>query len=161
MKHLMKINCFSGLPRWFTGKQSACQCRRQGFYPWVRKIPWRRKWQPIPVFLPEKSHGHRSLVGYSPWGVKESDMTVTQQPQLLLYNIVQNIEAEGTLLNSYYEISNILISESQEINIQSSMAHEYAYNYPQQNIYKSNPTTYKKNYIPQPWRIYSRYVSMG
>ena len=42
---------------------------------WVRKIPWRRKWQPIPVFLPEKSHGQRSLVGYSPKGRKESDMT--------------------------------------------------------------------------------------
>ena len=37
------------------------------FHPWLRKIPWRRKWQPTPVFLPGKSHGHRSLVGYSPW----------------------------------------------------------------------------------------------
>ena len=42
---------------------------------WVRKIPWRRKWQPIPVFLPGESHGWSSLVGYSPWGCKESDMT--------------------------------------------------------------------------------------
>ena len=42
---------------------------------WVRKIPWRRKWQPIPVFLPEESHGGRSLVGYSPQGCKESDIT--------------------------------------------------------------------------------------
>ena len=40
---------------------------------WVRKIPWRRKWKPTPVFLPEKSHGHRSLVGYSPKGCKELD----------------------------------------------------------------------------------------
>ena len=40
--------------------------------PWVRKPPWRRAWQPPPVFLP---HGQRSLVGYSPWGRKESDMT--------------------------------------------------------------------------------------
>ena len=39
------------------------------------KISWRRKWQPTPVFLPEKSHGRRSLVGYSPWGRKESDTT--------------------------------------------------------------------------------------
>ena len=38
---------------------------------WVRKIPWRRKWQPTPLFLPEKSHGQRSLVGYSPWGHRE------------------------------------------------------------------------------------------
>ena len=53
-----------------TGKESICQCRRrkrQGFDPWVRKVPWRRKWQPTPVFLPGESHGQRSLVGYRPW----------------------------------------------------------------------------------------------
>ena len=44
------------------------QCERPGFNPWVRKIPWRREWQPTPVFLPGESHGQRSLVGYSPWG---------------------------------------------------------------------------------------------
>ena len=49
--------------------------QRPGFDPWVRKIPWRRKWQPTPVFLPGDSHGQRSLVGYSPWGHKESDKT--------------------------------------------------------------------------------------
>ena len=49
--------------------------RRCGFGPWVRKIPWRRKWQPTPVFLPGKLHGQRSLVGYSPWGHKELDTT--------------------------------------------------------------------------------------
>ena len=43
--------------------------------PWDRKIPWRRAWQPTPVFLPEKSHEQRNLVGYSQWGHKESDMT--------------------------------------------------------------------------------------
>ena len=46
---------------------------------WVQSLgqedPWRRKWQPTPVFLPGKSHGQRSLVGYSPWGCKESDTT--------------------------------------------------------------------------------------
>ena len=56
------------LPRWPRGKASACQCRRCKFDPWVRKIPWRRKWLPIPVFLPGISHGQRSLVDYSPWG---------------------------------------------------------------------------------------------
>ena len=45
------------------------------FESWVRKIPWKRAWQPTPVFLPGKSHGQRSLVGYSPWGCQESDMT--------------------------------------------------------------------------------------
>ena len=42
----------------------------EGVNPWVCKIPWRRKWQPTPVFLPGKSHGQRSLMGYSPWGRK-------------------------------------------------------------------------------------------
>ena len=53
-----------------------CQCgrhKRCRFDPWVGKIPWRRKWQPTPVFLPGKSNGQRSLAGYSPWGYKESD----------------------------------------------------------------------------------------
>ena len=40
---------------------------------WVGKIPWRRKWQPTPVYLPGESHGQRSLAGYSPWGHKVSD----------------------------------------------------------------------------------------
>ena len=60
---------FLGLPKYHSGKESACQCRRYkrcGFNPWVGKISWRRKWQPILVFLPRKSHGQRSLVGYSP-----------------------------------------------------------------------------------------------
>ena len=108
-----------GSPGGTSGKEPACQCRtckRHGFDPWVRKIPWRRAWQPTPVFLPkeshglrslrgrvrcnlahkhtgklrmllikvtykqqisykQKSHGRRSVVGYSPWGRKESDMT--------------------------------------------------------------------------------------
>ena len=45
------------------------------FNPWVRKIPWRGEWQPIPVFLPGESHEWRSLAGYSPWRRKELDMT--------------------------------------------------------------------------------------
>ena len=48
--------------------------------PWVGNNPWRRAWQPTLVFLPGESHGQRSLVGYSPWGHKESDTTeATQQ----------------------------------------------------------------------------------
>ena len=46
-----------------------------GSIPWVGKIPWGRKWQPTLVFLPGKSHGQSSLVGYSPWSCKESDTT--------------------------------------------------------------------------------------
>ena len=48
---------------------------RDTFDPWVQKIPWRRKWKPIPVLLPGKFRGQRSLVGYSKWGRKESDTT--------------------------------------------------------------------------------------
>ena len=51
------------------------QCRRRGFDPWVGKIPWRRKWQPTPVFLTGEPHVQRSLVGYSPWGCQELDST--------------------------------------------------------------------------------------
>ena len=66
-----------GVPRWLSGRESACQCRRHrrpGFDPWVRKIPWRRKWWPTPVFLPGESHGQRILEDYSPWSHKNSDM---------------------------------------------------------------------------------------
>ena len=62
------------LPWWLRGTESACQCRRHGFHPWVRKTPWSRKWQPIPVFLSGKFQGQRSLVGYCPQGRKESHM---------------------------------------------------------------------------------------
>ena len=61
------------LPRRCSGKGSTSPCRRgkrRGFDPWVGKIPWNRKWQPTPVFLPGKVHGPRSLVGYGPWGHK-------------------------------------------------------------------------------------------
>ena len=61
------------LPWWLSSKESTCQCRRHRrcrFNLWVGKIPWRRKWQPTPVFLPGESHGQRSLADYSPQGCK-------------------------------------------------------------------------------------------
>ena len=67
-----------GFPGVISGKDPVCQGRRHkrpGFDPWVRKIPQRRVWQPTPVFLPGESHGQRSLAGYCPRGLKESDMT--------------------------------------------------------------------------------------
>ena len=57
------------------GKVSAYNVGRPRFDSWVKKIPQRRKWQPIPVLLPGKSHGQRILVGCSPWGRKELDTT--------------------------------------------------------------------------------------
>ena len=66
-----------GLPRWLSGKAYTCQLRRLGFYLWVRKIPWRRKWQPTPVFLPGKFHGQRSLVRPQSMGVTKSQTRLT------------------------------------------------------------------------------------
>ena len=67
-----------GFPGGTSGKELACQCRKHKrcrFDPWVGKIPWRRQWQPTPLLLLGKSHGQRSLMGYSPWRCRESDMT--------------------------------------------------------------------------------------
>ena len=80
-------------PWWLRGKESACQCRRRGFDPWVRKIPWRRKWQPIPGFLPGKSYGKRSLAGYSPWGHKRIRHSLaTKQQQRILWKNFSTLE---------------------------------------------------------------------
>ena len=51
------------------------QCRRPGLNLWVGKIPWKRKWQLTPIFLPRESHGQRSLASHNPWGRKESETT--------------------------------------------------------------------------------------
>ena len=72
------IQDLGGFPGGASDKEPSCQCRRHKrlrFNPWVWKILWRRAWQPTPVFLPGESHGQRSLVGYSPKGHKEPDMT--------------------------------------------------------------------------------------
>ena len=91
----MILQLSSWLRRRLSGKESTCQCRRlrrHEFDPWVRKIPWRRKWQPSPVFLPGKSHGQRSLVGYSPRDHEEpgaaewlSMITCIQHPLVVLF----------------------------------------------------------------------------
>ena len=66
-----------GFPSGISGKEPSCQCRRhkrQGFNPWLGKVPWGKVWQPTPVFLPGESHGQRSLVGYSPFWVAKSQI---------------------------------------------------------------------------------------
>ena len=59
---------------------------------WVQSLgredPWRRKWQPTPVLLPGKSHGWRSLVGYSLWGPEELDMTEQRRPQNYIHHVL-------------------------------------------------------------------------
>ena len=75
-----------GLPRWLSGKESTCQCRRHGFNPGARKNPGGRKLQPAPAFLSGKCRGQRSLPGYNPWGHKELVVTgwLSTQAQDLL-----------------------------------------------------------------------------
>ena len=64
-----------GFPGGEVIKKSTYQPQRRRFNPWFGKIPWRRKQQPTPVFLPGKLHGQRSFVGCSPWGLQELDIT--------------------------------------------------------------------------------------
>ena len=69
-----------GFPNGLAGKESTCNARDTGkvsSIPGLGRFPWKRKWQPILVFLPgeSKSHGQSTLAGYSPWGHKESDTT--------------------------------------------------------------------------------------
>ena len=65
-----------GFPGNSSGKEHGCQCRRhksRGFYPWVRKIPWKIACNPLQYSCLENPHGQRSLAGYSPWGRKKPD----------------------------------------------------------------------------------------
>ena len=76
IKVVTECFCFIGFISGFSCKASICQsrkCKRRGSNPWVGKIPWRRKLQPTPVFLPGESYGQRSLVGYSPRSCKDLD----------------------------------------------------------------------------------------
>ena len=81
--HLTDLLQVPGPPREFPGGVSGYKknlpanagCKRDKAPSWVRKIPYRRKWQSTQVFWPGEFHGQRSLVGYSPWGCRESDMT--------------------------------------------------------------------------------------
>ena len=72
-----------GLPWWLTGKEFICQCRRRRFNSWVRKVFWRRKWQPTPVFLPGKSHGQRSLGGLQSMELQKIWTLLSTSQQLL------------------------------------------------------------------------------
>ena len=75
--HITVMYIYTGIPDGAVVKSlraNTGDCKRLGFDPWIQKIPWRRKWQPDPVFLLGKFPGQRSLVGYSLWGFKVSDM---------------------------------------------------------------------------------------
>ena len=94
------------LPWWLSGKESTYQSRRHGFDPWVGNMPWRRKWQPIPVFLPGKSHGQRSWVGYSPAGCKKLDTTerLNSNITLRLQNILACLPPDPLLCQTNHQL---------------------------------------------------------
>ena len=94
---MLGVQVFWGFPG---AKEPAYKFRRHMFDPWVRKIPLSRAWRPTPVFLPGESHGPRSLVGYSPYGHRDSDTTevtqhaahicfLPQTPNLYLLTLLQ------------------------------------------------------------------------
>ena len=81
---------YRSFPGGFSSKESACKCRRCRFDSRFGKMPWRRKWQPTPVFLPAEFHRQRSLIGYSSWGhkrVRHNLETKQQQQQIELVQI--------------------------------------------------------------------------
>ena len=96
--------------QWHSDKEPSCQCRRHRFDPWVRKIPWRRKWQPTPLFLPGKPHGQRNLSGYSLWCCKESDITkhASEQRQLI-YNVVLVLGVQQSESIAFINIPHICV----------------------------------------------------
>ena len=101
LMEVIKVKCGHKLPGGASGIEPACQCRRHKrhrFSPWVRKIPWRRAWQPTPVFLPGESHGQRSLVG----PVHEVVESRTRLNQLSRHEVISTESL-------FSKISNILI----------------------------------------------------
>ena len=79
LENYRKAVQLEGLPWWFSGKESAWQCWRHGFKPWVKKIPWRKKWLSTPVLLPRKPQGQRHLVAPSGLQSMESQKGQTRQ----------------------------------------------------------------------------------
>ena len=87
---IMSISLFFKLPRWLSGKESACQCRRWRFNPWVRKTHWRRTWQLTPVLLPGKSHRQRSLVGLQFMGPQSIRHNLLTKQQIFSSQFIKN-----------------------------------------------------------------------
>jgi len=98
------LNFLLGFPGDVSGKEPTCQFRRLEFNPWVRKSPWRRKWQLTPVFLPGESHGWRSLAGYSPYGHRVGHDWVTKHKlSTKLWGLVQHHQKlTGSYSNKQY-----------------------------------------------------------
>ena len=115
LSHLSFATPSKELPWWLSGKESTCQCRRCGFDPWLRKIPWKKKGQLTPLCLPGKSHGQRSLVGYSPWVckrveryplTKQQTTTTTPPPTKVL---VRSVTLHSSCLPQSAFLENLLL----------------------------------------------------
>ena len=92
-----------------SGKEPTCQCKRRkrlGFNLRVWKIPWRKAWQPSPVFLPGESHGQRSLTGHSPWGCKESDTPEAMKLTRLMNDaaLVPGVQQSDSVIHAHASI---------------------------------------------------------
>ena len=100
-----------GFPDGASAKEPACRCMRRqrpGLRRWVRKMPWKREWEPTPVFLPEESNGQRILAGYSPWGHKESDMTACTQCIYICMCVCLYIACHIFSIMVYHKVLNIV-----------------------------------------------------
>ena len=101
---LLTFATLTGLPGWrrrHSGKEPTCQCRRRRFNYWVRRIPWRWKWQLTPVFLPGKSHGQRSLAGSSPWSCERVGHNSVTKQHIVITTHLKN--REDFLINKFME----------------------------------------------------------
>ena len=101
------------VPRQLSGKDSTCNARDLDSIPSSGRFPWRRKWQPTPIFLPGEFHGQRSLVDYSPWDRKESEMM-----EQLTYNV-------NSVSYSFLVLSIILLPDIREQGTQVSICKDY------------------------------------
>ena len=100
-KDLIQLPADEGFPGGSDGKESACNMGDLGSIPGSGRAPLRKEWQPILLFFPGESHGQRSLVGYSPWGCKESDTTeATQHARMHIY-IICRISTQASNMNFY------------------------------------------------------------
>ena len=128
------------VPLWLRRWRICLQCRRPGFDSWVRKIPWRREWQPTPVFLPGESHGQRILGGYHPWGHKELDSTeqlTLCRPEGFLSLLLMELKLKGLwepvkILTSYLNVisrerkCNVFCEAKSLLGVKDSVAQMYS-----------------------------------
>ena len=103
-----------------------------GFNPWLRTIPWRRKWQPTPVFLSGESHGQRSLAGCNPWGHKESNTTEHTHAHtctiLCLQNVLSCLTAQDAIKYKLEMIGvlNMALVERKKVKCDLGQSHHFS-----------------------------------